>query len=215
MTEIAGISIPDSALCTAAMEYVEHVAPPFLRHHVLRSYVYAEWIGRARGLAYDREVLYLATVLHDLGLTPLAKVLARFELEGADLAREFLLARGMDERRVELVWDAIALHTSAELPLRKSPEIALCHLGIAADIRGLPPELAARSPTQSLLASCPWLDLDAALIETLVGLYRKSPAAAGSHAVADACERRVPGFRRFNLCDILLERARRDVAAPA
>jgi hypothetical protein len=214
MKEIAGVCIPDSALCAAATEYVERVTPPFLLHHVLRSYVYAEWIGRQRGLAYDREALYVATVLHDLGLTRLATVKARFELEGADLAREFLLARGMDERRLELVWDAIALHTTAEIPLRKSPEIALCHLGIAADIRGLPADLAARSPTQRLLEQCPWLDLDDALLEALVALYRKSPAAAASHAVADACERRVAGFRRFNLCDILLERARRD-AAPA
>jgi hypothetical protein len=38
-----------------------------------------------------------------------------------------------------------------------------------------------------------------------VGLYQRNPAAAASHAVADACERHVPGFRRFNLCDILID----------
>ncbi|HTV23837.1 MAG TPA: HD domain-containing protein [Polyangiaceae bacterium] len=211
MRELAGVSPPDTDLCAATTEYVERVAPPFLLHHVLRSYVYAHWIGRDRGLSYDAEALYVATVLHDLGLTSLAGVQARFELEGADLAREFLAARGMSEPRLELVWDAIALHTTAEIPLRKSPEIMLCHLGIGADIRGLPPALAARMPTRELLEELPWLGLDDALLDALVGLYRKSPAAAGSHAVADACERRVAGFRRFSLCDILLERARRDV----
>jgi len=66
-----------------------------------------------------------------------------------------------------------------------------------------------------LLEQCPWLDLDDALLEALVALYRQSPAAAASHAVADACERRVAGFRRFNLCDILVGRARRDVTPAA
>jgi hypothetical protein len=214
MKQVAGISIPDTPLCVATAEYVERFASPVLLNHVVRTYVYAEWIGRDRGLSYDSETLYVATLLHDLGLTSLASVKARFELEGADLAREFLASRGMDERRLELVWDAIALHTTAEIPLRKSPEVALCHLGIAADIRGLPPPLAARLPAQALIDLYPWLEMDDALLEALTALYRKNPAAAASHAVADACEWRVPGFKRFNLCNILAERAQHLKVAP-
>src|SRR5688572_26595337 len=138
MREIAGIPMPDSALCQAATELVERASAPFLFHHVMRSCVYAEYLGRQQQRAYDRELLYVSTVLHDLGLTQLAPVRERFEVEGADLAKEFLARQGMSERALELAWDAIALHTTAGIPVRKQAEVALCHLGIACDIRGLP-----------------------------------------------------------------------------
>ncbi len=160
-----------------------------------------------RKATYDREVLCVATVLHDLGLTSLAPVQARFEIEGADAAKEFLARQGMDDRTTELVWDAIALHTTSEIPLRKCPEIALCHLGIACDIRGVPVDVARDGLPAQVLDVYPDLDLKEGLLGALVGLYQKNPAAAASHAVADACERRVPGFRRFNLCDVLVDKA--------
>jgi hypothetical protein len=208
MNELSEIRPPDSALCVAARQFVARIGPPVLEHHVLRSYLYAEWLGRKRRLSYDREVLYVATVLHDLGLTDLATARSRFEVEGADLARDFLAERGMDERRLDLVWEAIALHTTAEIPQRRSVEVSLCQLGIAADVRGLPDVDAEPGLVQHALEAYPWLDMDEALLASLVAVYRKNPAAAASHAVADACERRVPGFRRFSLCDILVERAR-------
>jgi HD domain-containing protein len=170
----------------------------------MRSWAYAEWLGQRRGGKHDREVLYVATVLHDLGLTELAPVRERFEIEGADSAKEFLARHGMAESRIELVWDAIALHTTAGIPLRKSPEVALCHLGISHDLRGMCDDLTREGVTQAALATYPVLGLRKDLLRTLVRLYEKNPAAAASHAVSDACERAVPGFHRFNLCDVLL-----------
>ncbi|HET9956511.1 MAG TPA: HD domain-containing protein [Polyangiaceae bacterium] len=209
MLEFAGIRLPDSPLCLAARELVARIGPPALEHHVLRSYLYAEWIGQKRRLTYDREVLCVAAVLHDLGLTRLAPVRSRFELEGADLAREFLSTRGLDAARSDLVWEAIALHTTAEIAQRRSVEVGLCQLGVAADVRGLPEVEAEPQLVDQVLEAYPWLDMDQALLALLVGLYQKNPASSASHAVADACERFVPGFTRVNLCDVLLERARR------
>jgi hypothetical protein len=204
LREVAGISMPDSALCQAANELARRVLEPFLFNHVMRSCVYAECLGRQRMQPYDRELLYVVTLLHDLGLSSLAPLRERFEVEGADLAKEFLARQGMSDSALELAWDAIALHTTAGIPIRKTPVISLCHLGTMCDIRGLRdnPELAElRAPVR---AAYPWLALQRMLPETLVGLYRKSPMAATSHAVADACDHLIPGFRRFNLCDILL-----------
>jgi HD domain len=204
MREVASIQLPDSALCQAATELVQRVLEPSLFNHVMRSCVYAECLGRQRKQPYDRELLYVATIMHDLGLSSLAPLRERFEVEGADLAKEFLAGQGMSEPALELAWDAIALHTSGGIPTRKQAVISLCHLGTACDIRGLPdnPELAAlRAPVRE---AYPWLALQRALPNALVGLYRKSPVAAASHAVADSCERLIPGFQRFNLCDILV-----------
>jgi len=115
----------------------------------------------------------------------------------------------MSERQVEIVWDAIALHTTAEIPSRKCAEIALCQSGIAVDLGIAPPEIVSDATVDEVLAAYPWLDTHEKLLTTLVGLYQKNPKAAASNAVAEACERRVPGFKRFNLCDHLVDRSAR------
>lgn len=207
--------LPDSELCTAAIEYARTVSDPPLFHHVMRSALLAERIGRQQGVQYDREVLCVSVVLHDLGLTKLAAVETRFEIEGADQAKSFLAERGMSERRVEIVWDAIALHTTAEIPLRKCPETALCQLGIAADLGIATPGVVTDAVLDEVLTAYPWLDFHEALVTTLAGLHRKNPRAALSNAVADACERRVAGFHRFNFCDHLVDRNARLLAPQA
>jgi hypothetical protein len=140
-TQLKFSNLPDSELCVAAIDYARNVSEPALFHHVMRSAVFADAIGRQLKMKFDREVLCVAAVLHDLGLTKLAAVQTRFELEGADAAKEFLVKRGMSEGDIETVWEAIALHTTAEIPSRRSPEVALCQMGIAIDLFALPPDL--------------------------------------------------------------------------
>jgi hypothetical protein len=201
MRDICGVRLPDSPLCAATTEYARSVSDPFLFNHVMRSYVFAELCGQHSGAAHDSELLYVACVLHDLGLTSIAPARERFEIEGADAARTFLSRHGMSDRALDTVWDAIALHTTMAIPQRKCAEIALCQLGIAVDVGVAPIDVGPALP--DLLAAFPRLGFKRALVDALAHLYHRDPAAAASHAVADACERRVPGFRRFHLCDVL------------
>jgi len=198
-------TLPDTELCNAAVEYARAVSDPFLFHHVMRSALLADAIGRRSGMKFDREVLCVSAVLHDLGLAKIAPVHVRFEIEGADLAKSFLAKQGMSERHLEIVWDAIALHTTAEIPSRKCSEVALCQLGIAADLGITPPEVVSDATVDEVLAAYPWLDMHESLPAVLVGLFQKNPQAASSNAVAEACEQRVSGFKRFNLCDRLID----------
>jgi hypothetical protein len=179
----------------------------------MRSAILADSIGRKHGMRYDRELVSVSAVLHDLGLTKIAPIKMRFEIEGADLAKDFLARKGMSERHVEIVWDSIALHTTAQIPSRKCTEIALCQMGIAADLGIAPPDAVSNEVVDETLALYPWLDMHESLLTALVGLYQKNPEAASSNAVAEACERRVPGFSRFNLCDRLIDRSARSLAS--
>lgn len=197
-------TLPDTELCNAAVQYARTVSDPFLFHHVMRSALLADAIGRRSGMKFDREVLCVSAVLHDLGLTTIAPVQMRFEIEGADLAKDFLARRGMSERHLEIVWDAIALHTTPEIPSRKCSEVALCQIGIAADLGIAPLDAISDATVDEVLAAYPWLDMHEWLLTTLVGLFHKNPKAAASSPVADACEQRVSGFKRFNLCDRLI-----------
>ena len=161
-------------------------------------------MGRAKGVRYDRELLYVACILHDLGLCDDAAVQTRFEVEGADAAVEFLADRGVTPERREIVWDAIALHTTAVIPQRKAPEVALCQLGIAIDVGVVPSSVLPPGVAQAAIQAQSRSTLAKELPACLCRLWaRNREAAVLSHAVSDAAERLVPGFVRPNLCDFL------------
>jgi hypothetical protein len=84
----------------------------------------------------DHEVLYLGTVLHDVGLAPGGDPSARFEVRGANVVRTMLLDSEMESERVANVWDCIAMHASSALARHKSPETRYSSRGISLDVRG-------------------------------------------------------------------------------
>jgi GNAT superfamily N-acetyltransferase len=71
--------------------------------------------------------------LHDIGLTETADRGARFEVDGADAAVQLLCANGLDPQAADIVWQAIALHTSGGIAERRAPEVALTRAGIGMD----------------------------------------------------------------------------------
>jgi HD-GYP domain-containing protein (c-di-GMP phosphodiesterase class II) len=78
---IAGVSVPDGSLITAVIEYAQRVSEPYLFNHAMRSWLFAEAIGRMKGIDYDREVVAIGTILHDIGLTARVSGLNRFKAE--------------------------------------------------------------------------------------------------------------------------------------
>lgn len=125
---IGGFSAPDSELARKASFLVERVHSTALLHHVHRTWWFAEFLGQQRGLKYDREVVYLAALPHDPGLTYEFAGDQRFEVDGADAASRFLLENGYPESKAELAWDVIALHSSAGIADRKLPSLSACRL---------------------------------------------------------------------------------------
>lgn len=132
---IAGLSSPPSALARRAEALARAQSSDMLFNHVMRSYWFAELFAQAQGSRADRELMFLAAVLHDLGLTDHASGPHRFEVEGANAARRFLTQQGVAAERAWLVWDTIALHT-LDLNLQKEDEARLVQLGILCDVVG-------------------------------------------------------------------------------
>jgi hypothetical protein len=199
------IAVPDSRLCQAATECARRVSPASLFNHVMRTYAFGVTAATARGIAFDRELFYIAAVLHDLGLTELSRGERRFEIEGADAAKELLAREGMRDADIDLVWDAIALHTTVGVPPRKRPEIALVQLGAAIDV-GFAPLDAVAAALPGILEAWPRLQLKTEMMGYMERVYERNPAAAlQSPVVADVIERRL-GVRAPNACDVI-ERA--------
>jgi hypothetical protein len=138
MREIAGIRIPDSRLAVAALDLVKIESHASIYKHVLRTFVFGGLAARAERIGFDEELFFLGAALHDLGLTErFGAPAGRFEVVGADAAEKFLLGKGVAAERSAVVWEAIALHTSNGIALRRAPEVALVHIGASIDVMGL------------------------------------------------------------------------------
>ncbi|WP_078624664.1 HD domain-containing protein [Streptomyces monomycini] len=137
-THIAGIPLPDSSLAKEATELIRNTTDALLYHHSRRVYLFGARHGRERSLPFDAELLYIAALFHGLGLTDRFRgSRQRFELDGADEARSFLATRGVPPARTHLAWQAIALHTTPQIPHRMAPEIALLAAGYELDVLGI------------------------------------------------------------------------------
>lgn len=118
MTEtIAGVTIPDSKMAQDATELVRDVADDLIFDHSRRTFLFGSLRGMQEGLRYDAELLYVGAMFHDLGLTDTyRRTDQRFEIDAADVARDFLNEYGVDGNAADTVWAAIALHTTPEIP---------------------------------------------------------------------------------------------------
>src|SRR6202012_233718 len=134
---LAGIKVPDTVLVRDAIDLSRSASEPFLFNHAMRSWLFGVLLSESAERAPDAELLAVATVLHDLGLTDRYAAENRFEVDGANAARAFLSDRGIAMGQIQLVWDAIALHTTPTLALHKEPEVAMTHSGIAVDVLGV------------------------------------------------------------------------------
>ncbi len=135
---IAGIVIPDTQLVREATDLVRGTADETIFNHSRRVYLWGSLKTAARGLEVDPELAYVGGLFHDLGLTPAyATKDRRFELDGAEAARTFLLDHGRTEQDARDVWLAIALHTTPEVPLQLAPEVAVVTLGVETDVLGI------------------------------------------------------------------------------
>ncbi|WP_232666753.1 HD domain-containing protein [Pseudonocardia sp. TRM90224] len=135
---IAGVTIPDTALVREATALVRDAADDTLFDHSRRVFLWGSLKAAARGLAVDPELAYVGGLFHDLGLTDAyATKVQRFEIDGADAARDFLRAHGRSELDAQNVWLGIALHTTPGIPAHLAPEVAVVTLGVETDVLGL------------------------------------------------------------------------------
>jgi hypothetical protein len=201
--EVAGIKLPDSRLAVDATDYVRGLSAPVVFNHVLRTYVFGELLGRSKELKFDSELLYLGAVLHDLGQTERFMGQQRFEVDGADAAAEFLNDKGIPKESIEVVWDAVALHTSLGIVQRKRPEIALVSAGAGADVVGFGIDQLPREAVAQVIAAFPRPVFKKAYQEVMAEIVVRKPETAIGDFLAGVGERHLPGYKAPNFCDLM------------
>ena len=136
-TSSSTLAIPDSSLAKEATDILREYSTDLLINHSIRVYLFGAEQGRQQKLRFDPELLYIAAAFHDLGLTKkFSSQHERFEVDGANAARQFLIAHNIPEGHVQTVWEAIALHTTPGVTEYMRPEIALLYSGVGLDVLG-------------------------------------------------------------------------------
>jgi hypothetical protein len=203
MTEIiAGVVIPETQAAAEATRLIRETTNPLIFHHSRRVFLFSTLQARDAGMQPDPELLYISALFHDTGLlTPYSTVEQRFEVDGADHARKFLLDRGFSDAAAEVVWTAIALHTTPGIPGRMGDEVAATHFGVLTDVIGLGLDGLDPAQVDEIIAAHPRGDFKNEFLQTFVDGLSHRPDTTYGTVNADILEHFVPGFRSMSMVD--------------
>lgn len=204
MNILQQLGVPDSQLVRETQELVRELSEPFLFTHVMRSWLFAAALADVDQASMDREMLAIALLLHDLGLTHKHRhEPERFEVSGANAARTFLNSRRVVLSDIESVWDAIALHTTRSIALHKNALVAYCHHGVQADISGMKLDAIPLEIQQHILLEFPRLSLKEKLTDLLCSVVVEKPTTSYDNFLKDFGERYVAQYHAPSAVDRL------------
>ncbi len=204
MTEIAGVEIPDTPLAREITEYIRDTEDDLLFHHSRRVYLFGALQGQRRGVKPDLELLYAGAMFHDIGLTEgFRESQLRFEVDGANAAREFLTERGVSAEDAQNVWLAIALHTTPGVTEFLSPEVALVTAGVETDVVGIERNALSARDLDAATAVHPRPDFKNRILNAFFEGNRHRPRSTFGNMNADVLAHFDPSFVRDDLVELI------------
>jgi HD superfamily phosphodiesterase len=202
---IAGIVIPDTPLVREITEYIRGTEDELLFNHSRRVFLFGALQGHRRGLQPDPELLYAGAMFHDIGLTADYRTsMFRFEVDGANAARDFLLERGVDEAAALKVWLSIALHTTPGVPEFLEPEIALVTAGVETDVLGIGRNDLSAKAIQAVTAAHPRPDFKDRILRAFTDGMKHRPRSTFGTVNADVLQHFDDSFVRDDFVEIIL-----------
>jgi HD superfamily phosphodiesterase len=204
--DMLGVRIPDTAMAREARDLVRDVQSESMFRHSTRVYCWAALIGKRRNLNFDPDLLYTAAMFHDFGLAErFGASQLRFEVDGANAARDFLRRHGVGESEVARAWAAIALHTTPGIPEHMHPEIALIQAGAGMDVVGRGYEQLTDQQREAVIAAYPrGTDFEREMIDTFYEGMKHRPDSTYGTFNDDILAFKDPTFRRKDYCSIIL-----------
>jgi HD domain len=204
---VGGVNIPDSKMARDLTQFIRDTESELLFHHSTRVYLFGALTGRRKGLKFDPELLYVGAMFHDIGLTEgYRQSQNRFEVDGANAAREFLKGYGIPETSVDLVWDAIALHTTPGIPEHKKPEVALVTAGVEMDVLGLAYDQFPDDHREAVVRAYPrGDDFKNDIIRAFHDGMKHRPESTFGTVNDDVLAHFDPGFQRTDFCSVILQ----------
>jgi hypothetical protein len=200
----SGLVIPDSPLAKEATDIPRQYLTDLLFNHSMRVYLFAAEQGRQQKLRFDPELLYVAAAFHDLGLTKkFSSPNERFEVDGANAARQFLTAHNVPEEQVQTVWEAIALHTTPGVTPYMRPVVALLYSGVGLDVLGKQFDQFPSELRDEIVARYPRKHFKESYVQAYFGGFAHKPGTTYGTVNAGICERFIPGYKSPNAVDLM------------
>jgi hypothetical protein len=202
---ISGITIPDSKLANEITEFIRDTESTLLFNHSSRVYYFGALAGKRRGLKFDAELLYAGAMFHDIGLLPAYSSDAdRFEVDGANAARDFLRRRKVPEQEVDRVWTAIALHTTPGIPQYMHPVVALVTAGVEMDVLGIDYTSFSDSDRDAVVRAFPRTGhFKEDILQAFYDGIKHKPHTTFGNVKADVLADKDPNFQRGNFCSVI------------
>jgi HD superfamily phosphodiesterase len=202
---VAGVTIPDTPLARAITAHIRAVEGDLLFNHSSRVFLFGVLQGRRRGLQPNLELLYAGAMFHDIGLTErYRESTLRFEVDGANAARDFLVEHGVEETDAAKVWLGIALHTTPGVPEFLAPETALVTAGVETDVLGIGRDDLSPDALEAVTAAHPRPDFKRQILAAFNDGMKHRPQTTFGTCNADVLERFDPAFVRDNFVDTIL-----------
>src|SRR5258708_9925986 len=202
---ISGISIPDSKLANEITEFIRDTEPTLLFNHASRVYYFGGIAGERRGFKFDADVLYAGAMFHDIGLVPeYSSDADRFEVDGANAARDFLRRHNISEQDIDRVWTAIALHTTPGIPQYMHPVVALVTAGVEMDVLGIDYASFTDSDRNAVVQAYPrTAHFNEDILQAFYDGIKHKPETTFGNVKADVLADKDPGFQRGNFCSVI------------
>src|ERR1700719_692587 len=202
---IADIVIPDTPLVRDVTALIRDTEDDLLFHHSRRVFLFGALQGRRRGLQPDLELLYVGAMFHDIGLTESYRTSQlRFEVDGPNAARDFLLQRGVDDATARKVWLSIALHTTPGVPEFLDPEIALVTAGVETDVLGIGRNDLSSDAIEAVTAAHPRPDFKNRILRAFTDGMKHRPRSTFGTVNADVLQHFDDSFVRDDFVEIIL-----------
>jgi HD domain len=200
----SAIQIPDTKLAREAHDILREFSTELLYNHSNRVYLFAAGQGRQQKLRFDPELLYVSAAFHDLGLLKeYSSEAERFEVDGANAARQFLVAHGIPQDKAQTAWEAIALHTTPGVTQYMEPEVALLFTGVGLDVLGEGFDKFPAEIRDEIVAAYPRANFKEGIVKSFFGGFAHKPASTWGTVKADVCERFIAGYKSPNFCDLI------------
>jgi HD domain len=202
---ITGIKIPDSKLANEITQLVRDTETTLLFNHSSRVYYFGALAGQRRGFKFDAELLYAGAMFHDMGLMPAySSATDRFEVDGANAARDFLRGHHISQQDIDLVWTAIALHTTPGIPQYMHPIVALVTAGVEMDVLGIDYSSFTDSDRNAVVKAFPrTVHFKEDILQAFYDGIKHKPDTTFGNVKADVLADKDPAFHRGNFCSVI------------
>jgi len=202
-------NLPDSKIVREVTQFVRDTESELLFNHSSRVYHFGVLAGERRGLKFDSELLYVGAMFHDIGLVPaFSSKSDRFEVDGANAARDFLRQHKIAEQDIDHVWTAIALHTTPDIPKYMHPLVALVTAGVEMDVLGIDYSKFSSSDREAIVREYPRTPhFKEDILQAFYDGIKHKPETTFGNVKSDVFADKDPAFQRGNFCSIIRQSA--------